>query len=100
MKKKTTKKTPMRIEDVVKAARAAGATVTCSLKDVRMPRRFPSDGPEIIRLLDESERLNALGNRWINAPKPNPIASELAFKAGWAYALAAAFLRCPEATKA
>lgn len=90
------KKKPLRIEDVVEAARAAGATVSFHLdKPERMPRRFPNDPEHILRLLDESERLNELGNRWVNATNPNPIAADLAFRAGWAHALAAAFLRTP-----
>jgi hypothetical protein len=59
-----------------------------------MPGRLPGDHEHVTHLLDESERINKLGCAWNDAKVPNPIAAEQAFRMGWAFALAAAHLRC------
>jgi hypothetical protein len=84
----------IKLKQIVAAARAAGAEVTISFGDNQMPMRMPNDPPDVTLLLDESERCTVLGNRWLKAPKPNPIAAGLCLSNGWAYALAAAWLRC------
>ena len=89
MAKKKTK-----LADLVKAARAAGAKVTVSLEPKEMPNRFPSDPEPVKLLIEESERMSALGNRWLTAKIPNQIAAEACLRNGWAYSLAAAWLRC------
>lgn len=91
MKKKTHKTT---LEDVVKAAHKAGAKVTFSLEDKKMPMRLAGDHPHVLALLDESERLNALAARWQNADPGNPIAVQVAQQQGYSMALAGAYLRC------
>lgn len=88
------KKTKLKLEDVVDAARAVGAKVSVSLEPKQMPLRWPND-PEPVRLLiDESERMSVHGNNWLAADVPNQIAAEAALRNGWAYALAAGWLRC------
>ncbi len=92
MKKK--RKRPSRLEDLVREARKAGAKVSVSLEDSRMPVRLPGDHPHVLLLLDESERMNAMGNRWQEAKCPNLIAADFCLRNGWAMALSAAWLRC------
>lgn len=59
-----------------------------------MPPTFPND-PDAVRLLvQESERINAIGNHWLSAKVPNAIAAQHALQMGWAFAVAAAWLRC------
>ena len=83
----------MKLEDMVRAARAAGATVDVHLAK-EMPISFPND-PEPVRLLiAESKRTSALGNDWLRATVPNQIAAEQLLRMGWAYSLAAVWLRC------
>ena len=95
MKKHPKQKTSQaRLEDFVKAAHEAGVHVTVSLEPRQMPQRFHDDPEAVTMMIAESERCNALGQRWMNAEKPNPVAAEAAFLNGWAYALAAAWLRC------
>jgi hypothetical protein len=60
----------------------------------RMPRRLPDDHQNVTALLDESERCSTHAMRWHCAKVPNHIAAQKAAEMGWAYALAAAFLRC------
>jgi hypothetical protein len=86
----------IKLKQLVKAARDAGAevTVTFDPHEKRMPMRFPDD-PEIVTLLlDESERVNALGNRWAKAKIPNIVAAQKCLEMGWAHALSAVWLRC------
>jgi hypothetical protein len=92
---KKTKSKEQTLDDLVKAAHALGVTVTVGLDPIeRMPRRFKDDLECVTFLVNESERLNAQGNRWVNAEKPNPIAADMCFRMGWALGLAAANLRC------
>jgi hypothetical protein len=86
----------IKLKELVKAARAAGVHVEVGLSPhaSAMPLRYPSDPPYVLALIEESERLNVLGNRWVHAPKPNPLAAEACFRSGWAFALVAAWLRC------
>lgn len=69
-----------------------------------MPLRLPDDPVAVTMLLDESERMTDMGNRWNAAKKPNHLAANFCLQNGWAFALAAAWLRCKlngalEATK-
>ena len=59
-----------------------------------MPVRFKDDPEPVTFLIEESERLSAIGNRWQVAKVPNHIAAEMCLRSGWAYALAAVWLRC------
>lgn len=59
-----------------------------------MPLHFPNDHDHVKQLLAESVRVNNLGLRWGTSNPPNPVASQKCFEMGWAYALAAAWLRC------
>jgi len=89
MKNKKTK-----LDDLVKAAHKAGAKVTVSLESKQMPARFRDD-PEPVRLLiNESERVSKIGNDWMAAEVPNPVAAEMCLRNGWAFSLAAVWLRC------
>lgn len=94
MKSKTSSKPTLK--DLVEAAQKEGAKVSVGLTEKRpqMPSRFPDDHPNVVALVEESERLNAMGCKWMDAEKPNPVAADLCFKAGWAHALSAAWLRC------
>jgi hypothetical protein len=65
-----------------------------SIPEIKMPMRMENDHEHVSALLDEAERLNALGNRWLQAQNPNYIAAEQALKNGWAMNLAACWLRC------
>ena len=88
-------KAKLKLDDVVKAAQDAGAKVTFSMDPIeKMPRRYPNDPEAVTLLVAESERVNALGQRWMNAEIPNQIAAQKCLELGWAYALAAAHLRC------
>lgn len=106
MKRKTKSKRPagslrrrvkarqLKLKDIVKAASKIGLEVSIGFEDRKMPRRFPDD-PEPVRLLiEESERVNKLGNLWLKAETPNHVAADVAMRNGWAYALAAVWLRC------
>jgi len=96
-KPKTSKQDAARakLDQLVKAARAAGAQVTVSLEEPRhMPVRFESDPEPVKLLIAESERMSQHGNNWLAADVPNHVAAEVALRAGWAYGLAAAWLRC------
>lgn len=84
----------IKLEQLVKAAHAAGFKVNITLHDKQMPMHFPDDHPHVTLLLRESERVNALGNQWTHAHTPNPIAAEQLFKMGWAHNLSAVWLRC------
>lgn len=88
-----TKKKQTKLADVVAAAQKAGCNVSLSLESNQMPVRFKNDPKVVLELIAESERMNALGVRWSKANIPNPIAAEACFRNGWAYALAAAWLR-------
>ncbi len=61
---------------------------------IHMPQRFSNDPEPVKLLLDESERLNILGNKWLNATVPNPVATQSAFTNAWALNVAACWLRC------
>ncbi len=82
-----------RLKQLVKLAKAAGLEVSLSLEPNQMPARFPDDPEPVKLLIAESERCSTLGNRWLNAKLPNYIAAEMCLKNGWAYALAAAWMR-------
>ena len=58
-----------------------------------MPLRMANDHPLVLALCEESERVNAIGNRWLNARTPNCQAAEVAMAMGWAFAVTAAWLR-------
>lgn len=87
------KKKKATLQDMIKAAHDAGVQVRISLQDKRMPLRFPDDPESVRLLLDESERLNKMGNRWLDVETPNHIAAEMTLRHGWAYALSGAWLR-------
>lgn len=89
-----TKKRKPTLKELIKAASAAGAKVSVSLEPQKMPLRLPGD-PEVVTLLiEESERISKLGNKWLAAETPNQIAAHACLQQGWAFALAAAWLRC------
>jgi hypothetical protein len=92
--KKRADRAKVKLDEVVKAAREAGANVTFSLKPKEMPTRWPNDPEPVKLLITESERVSALGNNWMTADIPNPVAAEMCHRNGWAYSLAAAWLRC------
>lgn len=87
------KKKPIR-KQLVAAARKAGAKVTVRLEPKRMPARFPDDPAPVKLLIEESERISKLGNDWLAAEIPNQVAAELCLRHGWAFSLAAAWMRC------
>jgi hypothetical protein len=87
-------RTRTKLKDLVEAAQAAGAKVSVSLEPKQMPMRFPSDPPDVKLLIDESERMSKLGNNWLTADVPNQVAAEMCLRHGWAFSLAAAWLRC------
>lgn len=64
-----------------------------------MPVRFANDPECVTQLLDESERVTNIANKWATAKIPNIIASRKAMEIGWAYALAAVFLRAKQQPK-
>lgn len=84
----------VKLHEMIETAHAAGVKVSVSLEPNEMPLRFPSDHEHIKLLIDESERASKLGNKWQNADVPNPVAAENCFRMGWAYSLAASWLRC------
>jgi sugar/nucleoside kinase (ribokinase family) len=93
MKNKSKKKTTLK--DVISAAHKEGVKVSVSLEEKpQMPLHFPGDHPHVTYLLKESERLSGRANSWLAAKTPNPVTAGHAFEAGWAFALAAAHLRC------
>lgn len=61
---------------------------------IEMPLRLPGDHEHVLHLCEESERMATIGNRWLKARTPNPIAAEFCLRNAWAFALAAAHLRC------
>ena len=85
---------PTKLASVVKAARAAGAKVTVRLEPREMPERFTDDPKPVRLLIAESERMSALGNKWLAADVPNQVAAGMCLQNGWAYSLAAVWLRC------
>ncbi len=87
-------KRKLTLKDVVKAAHAEGIKVSVGLESRRMPMRFPGDPEAVSLLLDECERQNALGNKWLTASVPNQVAGEMLLRNGWAMGAAAAWLRC------
>ena len=92
---KKTKDTSPTIEDMVRAARKAGGSVSFTIKPpCQMPFRCDSDHPIVKMLIAESERNSAAGNRWLDAQVPNHIAATACHQAGWAHSLSAAWLRC------
>lgn len=93
MKTEPTKKQKAKLSQLVKSARECGMEITIGLEDRQMPMRFPSDTKEIILLIEESERMSALGNKWLSAKVPNQMAAQLCLQNGWAFSLAAAWLR-------
>jgi len=60
----------------------------------RMPIRLSGDPHVVTWLLDESERLAALGNRWATAKTPNHLAADACLRSAWAHAISGAWLRC------
>lgn len=83
-----------KLKDLVEAAHAVGAKVSVSLEPKQMPMRFPGDPEPVKLLLDESERMSKLGNNWMVADVPNQVAAEMCLRHGWAFSLAAAWMRC------
>ena len=83
-----------KLKDLVEAAHAAGAKVSVSLEPKQMPMRFPSDPEPVKLLIEESERMSKLGNNWMAADVPNQVAAEMCLRHGWAFSLAAAWMRC------
>ncbi len=81
------------LKQLVAAARKEGVNVTTSIQPI-MPMRLPNDHAHVLLLIDESERASTLGNKWLQAATPNQIAAEVCLRNGWAYSLAAAWLRC------
>lgn len=80
---------------LVEAAHKAGVKVDVGLEPKnKMPQHFPNDPHVVTALLNESERITRLGIKWSNAESPNPIAAQMCFQNGWAYNLAAVWLRC------
>ena len=59
-----------------------------------MPLSLPDDPPVVTMLVEESKRNSAIAMRWAKAEVPNYTASDMASRNGWAFALAAAWLRC------
>lgn len=55
---------------------------------------WPNDPQAVRLLLEEGKRMTRRGNAWLHAEVPNLIASDMCLRTGWAYALAAAWLRC------
>lgn len=60
---------------------------------LRMPRHLPGDHPHVTMLLNESERLVALGRRWEQSKHPDLLSVSQCYEQGWACAFAAAILR-------
>ena len=83
-----------KLKDLVEAAHAVGAKVSVSLEPKQMPMRFPSDPEPVKLLIEESERMSKLGNNWMAADVPNQVAAEMCLRHGWAFSLAAAWMRC------
>lgn len=94
MKTKRKKDRSPTLGQIVKAARKAGAEVNITVEDRLMPLRFKDDPEPVKLLIAESERCTALGLKWLKAPLPNHVAADQCMKNGWAYALAAAWMRC------
>ena len=82
------------LKQLVAAAHKAGAKVTVSLEPKQMPMRFPNDPEPVKLLIEESERMSKLGNNWLAADVPNQVAAEMCLRHGWAFSLAAAWMRC------
>lgn len=88
------KQKPTTLKKLVYDLRKVGAKVTVSLEDSKMPTRFNDDPLPVKMLIEESERVTKLGNKWLTAEVPNQVAAEMCLRQGWAYALAAAWMRC------
>ncbi len=54
---------------------------------------WPNDHPHVKLLLDEALRLTGRGAAWAKVKPHNPVSATMAFQMGWAFALAAAWLR-------
>lgn len=93
-KSKLSKKSKATLAELITAAREHGASVNISLKEAKMPLRLPTDTEAVNLLLDESERVSAIGNAWMTAKIPNAVAGEMALRQGWAFAVAGSWLRC------
>jgi len=91
--KQKAKKEKTKLADLIAAAKEAGATVTVGLQ-AKLPDHFPSDPQAVRLLLEESERMSKMGNAWMGAKEPNAVAGEFCLRNGWAFQLAAAWLRC------
>lgn len=61
---------------------------------MRMPLVLDNDHGHVKALVEESVRINMLGEKWLKSKPRNPMAAEMCFRNGWAYSLAAAWLRC------
>jgi len=83
-----------RLSDLVREAHKLGLKLDVRLDPQEMPQRFASDPEAVKMLVAESERVSAVGNKWLSAKVPNQIAAENCLRMGWAYSLAAAWLRC------
>jgi len=90
-KKKSTKASRRKQFDLLNEV---GKAIKAHDEQRRMPARLPNDPREVTLLLDESERLTALANKWLVSRNPNPIAANFCMQNGFSMALAASFLRC------
>lgn len=54
---------------------------------------WPNDHPHVKLLLDVALRLIGRGAAWAKVKPHNPVSATMAFQMGWAFALAAAWLR-------
>jgi hypothetical protein len=70
------------------------ATAIRKAKVHESPLRLPNDPKDVSLLIDEAERMNFLGNYWLNCKVPNQLAAMKCLEMGWAHALSAAWLRC------
>jgi len=62
----------------------------------QMPVELPTDSVPVRLLVAESRRMNALGEKWFLSKPNNPKAAQLCIENGWAFSLAAAWLRVVE----
>lgn len=94
---KKTKKTAkqIKLEEMVKEAHEAGVNIDFSMHPkIQMPMQLPDDPAPVTLLIEESRRMTQIGLNWQKADAPNYVAADMAMKNGWAYSLAAAWLRC------
>jgi hypothetical protein len=61
-----------------------------------MPMEFPTDSVPVRLLIAECRRMNALAEKWIASKPGNIRAADACLANGWAFSLAAAWLRVVE----